>query len=94
MKWRKTVRGYFISRNKVLSPILDFIEEHELKEVTLSAMHAECERQGWMIDDLARLSEVLWGFPNGCLKGSAEDKADIHAVRHRLSRLCSTYSCR
>ena len=77
VKWHKTVRGYFISRNKVLSPILDFIEKHELKEVTLGAMQAECDRQGWMIEDLERLSEVLWGFLNGCLKGSAKETFEL-----------------
>ena len=76
VKWHKTVRGYFISRNKVLSPILDFVEKHELKEVTLAKMEEECNIQGWMIEDLERLSEVLWGFLNTCLKGPAKESFD------------------
>ena len=76
VKWHRTVRGYFISRNRVLAPILEFIENHELKEVTLEAMEAACEEQGWMIEDLGRLSEVLWGFLNRCLKGPAKESFD------------------
>ena len=76
VKWHRTLRGYFTSRNKVLSPILDFVEKHELKEVTLAAMEQESLAQGWMIEDLERLSEVLWGFLNTCLKGPAKDSFD------------------
>ena len=34
-------------------------------------MEMECVTQGWMIDDSDRLSEVPWGFLDGCLKGAA-----------------------
>ena len=77
VKWRKTVRGYSISRNKVPSPILDPVEKHELKKVTLEAMSDECDEQGWMIDDLERLSEVLWGVLNSCLQGTAKETFEL-----------------
>ena len=40
-------------------------------------MAVECDDQGWMIDDLPRLSEVLWGFLNACLKGSAKETFEL-----------------
>ena len=50
---------------------------HELKEVTLEKMAIECDDQGWMLDDLPRLSEVLWGFLNACLNGSAKETFEL-----------------
>ena len=77
VKWRRTVRGYFISRNRVLAPILDFVESFELREVTMESMEAQCIAEGWMIDDLDRLGEVLWGFLNTCLRGTAKETFEL-----------------
>ena len=50
-KWRKTLRGYFISRSPVLAPILGFVEKKEMKHVTLQEIEAEGLEQGWMVED-------------------------------------------
>ena len=60
INWRNTVRGYSISRNEVLVPIPECAGTHELKEVTLANMATECDDQGRVIDDLARLGDVVW----------------------------------
>ena len=76
-KWRKTIRGYFISRSPVLAPILDYVEKKEMQPVTLEEMDAEGLVQGWMVEDFPRLSELLWGFLNTCLKLEAKDKFEV-----------------
>jgi hypothetical protein len=73
-KWRRTIRGYFVSRNSVLAPILDFLEhENNVEGITLAMMEEECRLKGWMVEDLERMSELLWGFLNICLKAEAKD---------------------
>ena len=55
-RWRRTIRGYFVSRNAVLAPILDFIEhEDNVEGVTVEMMEEACRAQGWMVEDLDRL---------------------------------------
>ena len=76
-KWRKRLRGYFISRSPVLARILGFVEKKEMKHVTLEEIEAEGLEQGWMVEDFPRLSELIWGFLNTCLKQDAKDKFEV-----------------
>jgi hypothetical protein len=56
-KWRRTIRGFFVSRGPVLAPILDFIEhEDNVGGVTLDMAEEACRVQGWMVEDLERLN--------------------------------------
>ncbi len=58
----------------MLAPVLDFIEHEDTAEgVNMEMMEEACRTQGWMVEDLDRLSELLWGFLNRCLKSEAKE---------------------
>ncbi len=73
-KWRKTVRGYLITRCPELNPILNFCEAQDDKPITRTALEEEAKKEGWMMEiNFDKLSVVLWGFLQLCLKGEAKD---------------------
>ena len=76
-KWRKTVRGYWISKCPGLLPILDWAEAAEERPITNAEIDQNLRNYVWMTElNVYRLSELIWGFLNMCLKGEAKDIFD------------------
>ena len=64
-KWRKAVRGYWISKCPGLLPILDWVEGFEEVEITDVAINTKIQNYDWMTElNVYRLSELIWGFLN------------------------------
>ena len=70
--WRKTAREYFISRTKVLSLILGFVEKHELMEATVGAMSTECGEQGLFDRRLGAPQRSSLGAPQQLPRGQRQ----------------------
>ena len=75
--WRVRVRGYWISKCPALLHVLNWVEKQE-QELTMHAFvahaHVLIASGDWRGDlDYVRLSEILWGFLNMCLKGKVHD---------------------
>jgi hypothetical protein len=73
--WRKKVRGYFISKLPEMRPILLYSESMGHDVFTNEMLVAEASTCRWMTEsNVERLSEVLWGFLNTCLKDKAKEE--------------------
>ena len=72
-KWKKRVRGYWLSKLPDFQPILDWAEDMDDQLVTDDLLKALAAAHYWMTEvDVRRTSGIIWGFLRSCLKGEAE----------------------
>ena len=63
-----------ISQCPELNPILNYCEGRDDAVITRGELENEAKKEGWMTElNFDRLSVVLWGFLNLCLKGEAKE---------------------
>ena len=81
--WRKTTRGYWMSRYPAVICLLDWAERREEKEITMQDL-TTAAMNGQFIgmegSTPTRLSQCIWGFLNHCVTGDARamfDGADV-----------------
>ena len=82
-KWRKTTRGYWMSRLPVIKDLIDWAERQDTKEINsqtlmIAQQSGELSNPGQV--DMTRLSQCIWGFLNNCVTGEARsffDGADV-----------------
>ena len=78
-KWRKTTRGYFMSKYQAAKQILDWVESMEETSLNDDAIdgiihHAKFTEQRFIdieASDLKNLGVQIWGFLNNCITGEA-----------------------
>ena len=75
-KWRAKLRGHWVARCPVLLPMLDWAERHDAIRIEETAWHQKLWRIGGQYrripdEQVTRLSELVWGFLNICLKENA-----------------------
>ena len=74
-RWKKKVRGYFITKCSDLKLILDWAEEQDAIHITRKAVDDAAQR--WMINyGVHDLSHAVWGFLNLCVHGEAREVFD------------------
>ena len=78
-RWRKKVRGYFLTKCPELQPILDWTELMDGETITEEKLMKETERNFWMkMADVRKVAGAVWGFLGTATQGNA------HAV-HELA---------
>ena len=75
-RWRAKARGYIISKCPDMLGVLNWVEKCDQKEITEGMLTEKTmygQHGGFFMTELCvpRLSGVLWGFLNTCLKGEA-----------------------
>jgi hypothetical protein len=87
--WQKLLSGYLISKVPAALDILKWAERHDQASVTDVAFQSVVDHY---MDSTQRehLNNALWGFLNGCLRGSAktmfEEAGDLNGLDGWLSR--------
>ena len=72
--WLKKIRGYFVSKCPEIKPILEYAEQMGHESFTNDALVAEANTYRWMTEtNIRRLSEVLCGFLDTCLKEKGKE---------------------
>ena len=68
-RWRTKIRGYWISKCPTLIAVLDWAEKHDEKAVGDKSWRGKTWRGRRLPDaQMDRLSELIWGFLNTCVK--------------------------
>ena len=84
-KWRRQIRGYWIGKLPFLTAVLDWVEKHENVPVTSASLQDAATRMRWPDHvDYQKISGIIWGFLNMCLKGEAKSRFNQAATLNGL----------